>query len=81
MCFVHSARIAINIVIPCGTQVIENDAATHFFAFFSEGFRTRACKDTLVKLAQKRFFCNVKKMCAKNPKEYVRCGLLRDPPV
>ena len=35
-----------------------------FLHFFRKGFRTRACTDIICILAQKRLFCNVKKVCA-----------------
>ena len=44
--------------------LLRRDPRTSFFAFFSEGFRTRACKDFIGLYAQKRVCCNVEKVCA-----------------
>ena len=46
------------------TSLTPRSPGTLFFALFLEGFWARACKDIICILAQKRLFCNVKKVCA-----------------
>ena len=46
------------------TSLTPRSPGTLFLALFLEGFWARACKDIICILAQKRLFCNVKKVRA-----------------
>ena len=55
------------------------DPVPKFLHFFWKGFRTRACTDLQCTLAQKCFFCNVKKVRSKGPIGYAAWGLPQGP--
>ena len=58
---------------------LRRDPRTSFLHFFRKRFRTRACTDLQCSLAQKWFFCNVKKVRSKGPIRYAAWGLPQGP--
>ena len=80
--------------LPCGRNPFKNhrfwaprrpgvaplrDPVPKILHFFWKGFRTRACTDLQCSLAQKCFFCNVKKVRSKGLIGYAAWGLPQGP--
>ena len=78
-CNVHKVRTKIPMYV---YQIEVRSGGTPgpvFLHFFWKGFRTRACTDLQCTLAQKCFFCNVKKVRSKGPIGYAAWGLPQGP--